>query len=124
MSTRRMFVRSLGGAAAIGAASFRTGGIEAILAASRAAGSATPDQLAADENFWREIQQAFTVDRSIINLNNGGVSPSPRIVQEAMRRYLEFSTEAPSYTMWRILEPQVEVVRRGLAAAFGCDPEE
>ena len=83
-----------------------------------------PDEVAADEDFWLEIQQAFTVDRTLINLNNGGVSPSPRVVQEAMRRYLELSNQAPVYTMWQLVEPQVESVRRGLAQAFGCDVEE
>jgi selenocysteine lyase/cysteine desulfurase len=45
-------------------------------------------------------------------------------VQEAMKRDLDFSNEAPVYTMWDILEPHIEGVRRGLAADFGCDPEE
>ena len=84
----------------------------------------SPADLAPDDDFWREIQNAFTVDRAIINLNNGGVSPSPRIVQEAMRRYLEFSNQAPVVTMWQVLEPEIEAVRRRLAADFGCDPEE
>jgi len=122
MLTRRRFFRSMG--AAMAAASFREGGIEKIFAASRAVGEIEADRVAVDEDFWREIQQAFTVDRSIINLNNGGVSPSPRIVQDAMRRYVEYSNEAPVYTMWRVLEPQIESVRRQLAAAFGCDAEE
>jgi isopenicillin-N epimerase len=82
------------------------------------------EELARDEDFWREIQLAFTLDRNLINLNNGGVSPSPRVVQDAMRRYLEFSNIAPARTMWSVLEPEVESVRRGLAADFGCDPEE
>src|SRR5690606_8898457 len=43
-----------------------------------------PEVVAEDEDFWRKIRHAFTVDRTIINLNNGGVSPSPRVVQEAM----------------------------------------
>jgi selenocysteine lyase/cysteine desulfurase len=107
-----------------GLASIREGGIERILAASRAAGETSPDRIADDEDFWREIQQSFTVDRSLINLNNGGVSPSPRIVQDAMRRYLEFSNQAPTITMWQVLEPEIEGVRRRLAAAFGCDAEE
>ncbi len=125
MSTRRSFLRSVGSATAIASlASLREGGIERILAASRSAGDASPDKIAADEDFWREIQQAFTVDRSLINLNNGGVSPSPRVVQDAMRRYLEFSNSAPTITMWQVLEPEIEGVRRRLAAAFGCDPEE
>ncbi len=81
-------------------------------------------ELADDEDFWREIQNAFTLDRAIINLNNGGVSPSPRIVQEAMQRYLAISNTAPVVTMWQWLEPEIESVRRQLAADFGCDPEE
>jgi selenocysteine lyase/cysteine desulfurase len=125
MFTRRIFLRSIGAAAVTGSlASLREDGLERILAASRAVAESSADALASNEDFWREIQQAFTVDRSIINLNNGGVSPSPRIVQEAMRRALEYSNEAPVHTMWRVLEPQIESVRRGLAASFGCDAEE
>ncbi|MCI0486261.1 MAG: aminotransferase, partial [Blastocatellia bacterium] len=106
MVTRRTFMRSMGGATVAGAlASFNEGGIERILAASAVMTDMDPDKVAADENFWREIQQAFTVDRSMINLNNGGVCPSPRVVQEAQRRYLEYSNEAPVHTMWRVLEP-------------------
>jgi selenocysteine lyase/cysteine desulfurase len=123
MRTRRGFLRGLAGSAAAFSA-FRPGSLEAVASAGRAAGARAPEDVAADEDFWREAQQAFTVDRSLINLNNGGVSPSPRAVQEAMRRYLELSNEAPVYTMWKLLEPQIESVRRGLAAAFGCDPEE
>jgi selenocysteine lyase/cysteine desulfurase len=123
MRTRRGFLRGLaGGTAAFSA--FRAGSLEAVLAAGRAAAGRSADDVASDEDWWREAQQAFTVDRSLINLNNGGVSPSPRAVQEAMRRYLELSNEAPVYTMWKLLEPQIESVRRGLAAEFGCDAEE
>ncbi|MEK6299137.1 MAG: aminotransferase class V-fold PLP-dependent enzyme [Acidobacteriota bacterium] len=124
MFTRRTFLRSVGGVTAASAlASISESGIERVLAATRAV-SDSPEKLAADESFWREIQQSFSVDRSIINLNNGGVSPSPRVVQEAMARHLAYSNEAPVYTMWRILEPQIEAVRQRLAASFGCDPEE
>jgi selenocysteine lyase/cysteine desulfurase len=123
MRTRREFIRTIAGASAALAA-YRPGGIDRVLAASRSAGDTSPNEVAKSEDFWREIQQAFTVDRSLINLNNGGVSPSPRVVQEAMRRYLEYSNQAPSYTMWGILEPEIESVRSRLAAAFGCDPEE
>ncbi|HEY0305697.1 MAG TPA: aminotransferase class V-fold PLP-dependent enzyme [Longimicrobiales bacterium] len=90
----------------------------------RSSNQRTPEEVAPDEDYWTEIQRAFTVDRTIINLNNGGVSPSPRVVQEAMQRYLALSNEAPAHTMWNILEPHIESVRRQLAASFGCDPEE
>jgi len=84
----------------------------------------TPEDVAADEDFWFAVQQSFTVDRTIINLNNGGVSPSPRIVQDAMRRHLEFMNNATAWSLWQVQGPQKESVRRGLADAFGCDPEE
>jgi isopenicillin-N epimerase len=47
--------------------------------------------VAADEGYWRDIQQAFTLDRTIINLNNGYTCPSPRVVHEALKRYLDSS---------------------------------
>jgi selenocysteine lyase/cysteine desulfurase len=84
----------------------------------------TPQEIAADESFWREVQEAFTVDRTLINLNNGGVSPAPAAVQAAMKRYLDYSNIAPVYTMWDILEPQREGVRQRIALDFGCDTEE
>lgn len=79
---------------------------------------------AQDEEFWAQIQQAFALDRNTINFNNGGCSPSPRIVQDALRRQLEFSNQAPSNYMWRVLEPEVESVRMRLAKVFKCDTEE
>jgi isopenicillin-N epimerase len=77
-----------------------------------------------DEDFWMQIRQGFVLDPNIVNLNNGGVSPSPRVVQDALRRQLEYSNQAPSYFMWRHLEPEIESVRRRLAKAFGVDGEE
>jgi isopenicillin-N epimerase len=115
---RRHFLRTAGALAF-----FQSDAIDRVRAATTG-NSRSAEALARDEDFWRDIQAAFTLDRNIVNLNNGGVSPAPRIVQEAMRRSLEFSNIAPAYTMWRVLEPEVENVRRGLAANFGCDPEE
>ncbi len=119
--SRRAF---LGGAAVTAVASFNERGFGSALDATRHVAGRSPDDVARDEDFWFEIQRAFTVDRTWINLNNGGVSPSPRIVQDAMKRYLDFSNLATTHTMWRILEPQIESVRRRLARTFGCDPEE
>lgn len=84
----------------------------------------SPETVAADEDFWYSIQQAFTVSPSLINLNNGGVSPSPKVVQDAMKKYHDLSNEAPSYYMWRILDQGREPLRRNLARLAGCDPEE
>ncbi len=84
----------------------------------------TAEQLAADEDYWSVIQQAYTVNPSIINLNNGGVSPSPRIVQQAVERYNQMANEGPSYYMWRILDQGREPLRQKLADLAGCDAEE
>lgn len=83
-----------------------------------------PEECAVKEEFWRQIQQAFTVSSAIINLNNGGVSPQPRVVQEAVEHYNRLSNETPSYYMWRILDQGREPVRRKLADLAGCSPEE
>ena len=95
-----------------------------IQAATKTVAHLTPEQAAMDEDFWFEIQQAFTVTRGMINLNNGGVSPSPRIVTEALVRYIWQQEDATAYTMWQLLEPQSETIRTGLAELFGCDREE
>lgn len=98
--------------------------LKEIEAASRSVSSLTPGQVAMDEDYWSVIQNSFSVTRGIINLNNGGVSPSPRIVTEALVRYIWQQEDATAYTMWQILEPQSETIRTGLAELFGCDREE
>ena len=103
---------------------FRDDGLTRLDAASRAVAGRTAASVAPDEDYWREIQQAFTLDRTVINLNNGGCCPSPRVVHDALKRYLDISNQAPVYHMWQILEPNIETVRRRLATQFGCDPEE
>ena len=82
------------------------------------------DSVARDEDFWFNVRHAFTVDRNMINLNNGGVSPAPKIVMDTEIRYLEMENLNPSYYMWNVLDPGIETVRRRLAETFGCDPEE
>ncbi|UCC39108.1 MAG: aminotransferase class V-fold PLP-dependent enzyme [Candidatus Aminicenantes bacterium] len=84
----------------------------------------SPDKVAEDESFWFHIQQAFDCDRSIINLNNGGVHPAPKIVMDAVHRYLDFANGAPVYNSWRVLRPRKELIRKKLADTFGCSPEE
>ena len=123
MPTRRHFVESLVTAGAAVPA-LTNDGLDRLRGLARRLTGRAPADVARDEDFWLQVQQAFTLDRTLINLNNGGVSPSPRVVQEAMRRYLDYSNTAPAYTMWQILEPEIEAVRRRLAASFGCDPEE
>ncbi|MGF7079168.1 aminotransferase class V-fold PLP-dependent enzyme [Mucilaginibacter sp. UYCu711] len=84
----------------------------------------TPMQAAQDEDYWSVIQRSYTANGDIIILNNGGVSPSPLIVQQAVERYNQLSNQGPSYYMWRILDQGREPLREKLALMAGCDPEE
>src|SRR2546423_838006 len=123
---RRRFLSSVG--KGLGLAALSSSAVASLLkdvqAAAKRVARLSPEEAARDEDFWFDIQQAFTVTRGMINLNNGGGSPSPRIVTEALVRYIWQQEDATAYTMWQILEPQSETIRTGLAELFGCDREE
>ncbi len=120
---RRHFLQSLFAASA-SLAALKSDALARITPTVRNLRGRPPEDVAQDEDFWRQIQQAFDIDRGMVNLNNGGVAPSPRVVNAAFQRYLAVSNQAPAITMWSWLEPEIEAVRRRLAASFGCDPEE
>lgn len=123
---RRKFLTSAGKGVGLAALSSATVGslFNELKAASKYVDHLSPVEAALNEDYWSTIQQAFSVTRGIVNLNNGGVSPSPRLVTEAFVRYTWQQEDATAYTMWQILEPQSETVRTGLAEIFGCDAEE
>src|SRR5262245_3687787 len=120
MNRRNVFQRAAAGALA----AFQDNAIERVRAAATSVNGRTPEDVAADEDFWSEVRAAFSIDRNVINFNNGYCSPSPRPVQDAMRRLLEYTDMGPYHTMVSGLYPQIEAVRRRLAAAAGCEPEE
>ena len=123
---RRSFLSNVGKGLGLMALSSSTVGslFNEVEAAGKHIDHLSPVEAAMDEDYWATIQQAFSVTRGMVNLNNGGVSPSPRIVTEAFVRYTWQQEDATAYTMWRILEPQSETIRTGLAEIFGCSPEE
>ncbi|MER3330019.1 MAG: aminotransferase class V-fold PLP-dependent enzyme [Candidatus Kapaibacterium sp.] len=82
------------------------------------------EKSASDEVFWNWVRDSYTVSRNILNLNNGGVSPQPKITQDAQDKYNRMSNEAPSYYMWRIIDAGREPLRDSLAQLAGCSPEE
>lgn len=86
--------------------------------------NSTAFEIAQDESYWFHAQQAFDIDRSIINLNNGGVHPAPRIVIDAVKRYMDWSNGAPVLNSWRYMRPRKELIRKKIADMFGCSPEE
>ena len=84
----------------------------------------SPSEAASDEDFWNYIRESYTVSQTIINLNNGGVSPQPKVVQDAHIRYLAMCNEGPSYYMWQILDQNREPLRQKLALQSGCSADE
>ena len=84
----------------------------------------TSDQVARDEEYWRAVQQAFSVDRSLIHLNNGGVCPTPQCVQQSRETHQNYAYKVPFYVHRRTLKPQLERVRKYLADTFGASQEE
>ncbi|MEO7083107.1 MAG: aminotransferase class V-fold PLP-dependent enzyme [Gemmatimonadaceae bacterium] len=123
MTSRRGFVSSVVGAG-VSLPVMRGTAFRHLFDAQPIAAGLTPTAVAEDEAYWSQIQRAFDLDRTVINLNNGGCSPTPTHVLEQMIRDLRFTNELPTEHMWRVLEPRVESVRRDLAKDFGCDPEE
>src|SRR5499426_33268 len=123
MTTRRSFVSSMIGAG-VSLPVMRESAFRRLLDAEPIAGTRPNIAVAEDETYWAEIQRAFDCDRTMVNLNNGGCSPTPSHVLEQMIRDLKFSNELPVIHMWQTLEPRIESVRRELARSFGCDPEE
>ena len=123
MTDRRTFVKHLAGAG-VALPIMRENAFGSLFKANAIAGDRPPRSVAEDETYWSQIQRAFDADRTMINLNNGGISPTPSHVLEQMIRDLKFTNELPVEHMWRVLEPRMESTRRDLAKEFGCDPEE
>lgn len=84
----------------------------------------SPLEAVGDEDLWARMAQAYTVSPNLLNLNNGGVSPQPKVVQDAVDRYYHLSNEAPTYYMWQILDRGREPLRRKLADLAGVSHEE
>ena len=126
MNQRRAFLQKMGALAGAFSANSLFNQLHAanFESAQAAVQHLSADVIAADEDYWSVIQQAYTVNSNFVNLNNGGVSPSPRIVQEAVERYNQLTNQGPSYYMWRILDQGREPLRYKLAEMAGCNTEE
>src|SRR5438552_18778811 len=122
MLTRRSFLRATG-AFGGSALAFKRVTLGDVFAATEAVADRSPEEVAADEVYWRAIQDACSPDRTLINLNNGHHSPTPRVVQEALKHYLDSENQLPVYYAG-LINRNLERVRRALANEFGCDPEE
>jgi len=126
MSSRRSFLNKAG---VLSASVFASGLLQPawsrnLQAALKNVQGIDPSILATDDEFWYYVQQSYTISSNFINLNNGGVSPAPKVVADAMKRYYDISNEGPSYFMWRVVDQGREPLRKNLAQLAGCDAEE
>jgi selenocysteine lyase/cysteine desulfurase len=126
MTTRRSFVRkTVAAASAVPLAPFvAQAASESVADALLSLKKLTPEASATDDDLWERLAQAYTVSSTFLNLNNGGVSPQPKVVQDAVDRYYHLSNEAPTYYMWHILDRGREAVRRKLALLAGTAADE
>jgi selenocysteine lyase/cysteine desulfurase len=126
LNSRRTFLRSAATLAGAFSASslFQQAHAAEFHAAGAALNSAGAADAAQNEDYWSVIQRAYSVDPNLINLNNGGVSPAPIVVQQAVERYNQMANEGPSYYMWRIMDQGREPLREKLAHLAGADANE
>jgi selenocysteine lyase/cysteine desulfurase len=119
---RRAFLHMTGGVATA-ATLFGAGALERVQAAGQSVADKTPQEVAKDEFYWREIQLAFRLDRTLINMNNGFTCPMPRVSIEAVARYMDMINMLPVHYQGQVAS-NVQTIRRRMANEFGCDPEE
>ncbi len=126
MANRRSFLNKIGilSGAAVAANFFQPAWSRNLHAALKEVAHVSPEALATDDEFWHYVQQSYTIAANFINLNNGGVSPAPKVVAEAMKQYYDMCNQGPSYYMWRIIDQGREPLRKSLAQLAGCDAEE
>ncbi|OGD21095.1 MAG: hypothetical protein A2W03_00830 [Candidatus Aminicenantes bacterium RBG_16_63_16] len=122
MGNRRDFLKNCAGGVGLLAAA-PNDILERILEAGRDTAGLSPEEVATDEDFWFPVQQAFAINRNYINLNNGTVQNGLRIVQEAVNRHSDFTSNTAWHSM-AVLNKEIESCRRRLGFHLGCDPEE
>ncbi|MGH1336675.1 MAG: aminotransferase class V-fold PLP-dependent enzyme [Aureispira sp.] len=82
------------------------------------------EQAVQQEELWKRVQEAYLVSRSTLNLNNGGVSPQPRIVRAAEEKYQAIVNEIPSLQLARVLPYNRPILKEKLARLAGCQANE
>jgi isopenicillin-N epimerase len=122
MWSRRAFLR-MGGALGTAAFAVKAGGLERVRDASQSVANLTPEEVAKDEFFWREIQFAFKLDRTLLNFNNGFTHSCARVVLESVWRYMDMINMLPVHYQGQVAA-NIQTIRLRMAAEFGCDPEE
>jgi isopenicillin-N epimerase len=120
--SRRSFLGTVGAAGAV-AFTWDAANLDRVEAASQSVAGRSPEDVAQDEFYWREVQLGFKLDRTLINLNNGFTCPAPRVVLESVFRYMDMINMLP-VNYQGMVAGNVETIRRRMANEFGCEPQE
>jgi len=120
--SRRSFLRAAGAAGGVATAT-RGFNVQRVMAASEAVARMSPQEVAQDEFYWRQIQMDFELDRTIINLNNGFTCPTSRMALESEIRFLHMINQAPIFYQGPVAE-RIQTIRVRMAEEFGAEPEE
>jgi selenocysteine lyase/cysteine desulfurase len=76
------------------------------------------------QGLWGRVRAGYSFSHQLLNLNNAGVSPQPRVVQDALIRAYRFANELPDVNMWEVLDATRLRTKQKLAALADCAPEE
>lgn len=120
--SRRSFLRAAGAAGTVVSAS-RSVSLARALEAGQSVAGMSPEEVAKDEFYWRQIQMDFELDRTIINLNNGFTCPTSRMALESEFRYMRMINLAPIFYQGPIAD-RIQTIRLRMAEEFGADSEE
>ena len=84
----------------------------------------SPQELAADEDFWANIRQGYRLKPDYINLENGYYCFIPRYILERYQEYIEDINYQGSWYMRTVLWHNRDAIRARLAETAGCEPGE
>ncbi len=124
--SRRIFLKKLGMVS--GAAVVSTAFTPQVLAATRRLSKKAEElpavEVARDEDFWYQVQNAYNQSPHFINLEAGYFSPQPNVVMEAQLRNIEMINAQPSFYMRRRQQEERQEIRELVASFGGTSPEE
>ncbi|SHO59490.1 aminotransferase class V-fold PLP-dependent enzyme [Algoriphagus zhangzhouensis] len=121
MNNRRNFLKK-GILAAAASSTFATPGISMETRKEKDVWKELP-LIEEDDFLWDWVRNEYSVSSTIANLNNGSVSPQPKVVQEVFEHYTREFNTIPSMYMWSKGDIS-NAVREQLAELAGCSPEE
>ena len=76
------------------------------------------------DDMWNWVRMQFIASSDYIYLNNAGLGPSPQMVRDAWYKMMELANEAPSHSLWRVLEAGRDGVKKRIAGLLNCSYEE